>query len=74
LDLRGEFQGAVRRLFRMPKPTVAAIDGAAVTIGWELALACDCWLVTERALFEESWIRVGLLPGLGGMFPAAADR
>jgi enoyl-CoA hydratase/carnithine racemase len=50
----GKFQGAVRRLFRMPKPTVAAIDGAAVTIGCELALACDYRLVTERALFQES--------------------
>ena len=62
------FQGAVRRIYHSGKPTVAAIDGAAITVGCELALACDFRIVTERAFFQESWIRVGLLPALGGMY------
>jgi enoyl-CoA hydratase/carnithine racemase len=67
-QIYGPFQGAVRRIFRSTKPTVAAIDGAAVTVGCELALACDFRVVTERATLQESWIKVGLLPALGGMY------
>jgi enoyl-CoA hydratase/carnithine racemase len=35
--------------------------------GCDLALACDCRLVTPQARFEETWIKLGLLPGMGGM-------
>ena len=62
------FQGAARRLFHCPKPTVAAISGAAVTVGCELALACDFRIVSPNAQFQESWIRLGLLPPLGGLY------
>jgi enoyl-CoA hydratase/carnithine racemase len=62
------FQGAARRLYHCPKPTVAVVNGAAVTVGCELALACDFRLVTPTAMFQESWIRLGLLPPLGGLF------
>lgn len=66
------FQQTLRRIYHFPKPTVAAIGGAAITVGCELALACDFRLVTPRASFQESWIRLGLLPPLGGlkMLPA----
>lgn len=75
------FQGAVRRLYSFPKPTVAAIGGAAITVGCETAIACDFRIVTERARFQESWIRLGLIPPLGGLkklpaligYGAAAD-
>ena len=62
------FQGAARRLFHCPKPTVAAVGGAAVTVGCELALACDFRLVSPTVQFQESWIRLGLLPPLGGLY------
>ena len=61
------FQGAARRLYGCPKPTVAAISGAAITVGCELAIACDFRIVTPKALFQESWIKLGLIPPLGGM-------
>lgn len=57
----------MRALWHCPKPTVAAISGAAVTVGCELALACDFRIVTETAFFQESWIKLGILPPLGGM-------
>lgn len=61
-------QGAARRLYNCPKPTIALVSGAAVTLGCELALACDFRIIDETAFFEEAWIRLGLLPPLGGMF------
>jgi len=62
------FQGAARRLYRCRKPTVAAVQGAAVTVGCELALACDFRIVAEDAFFQESWIKLGIMPPLGGLF------
>jgi enoyl-CoA hydratase/carnithine racemase len=60
------FVGASRRIWRCPKPTVAAVNGAAVTVGCEIAVMCDVRVVTEAAVFHESWIRLGLIPPLGG--------
>lgn len=71
-DIYQTFQGAMKLLYAFPKPTVAAIGGAAITVGCEAALACDFRVVTQRASFQESWIRLGLMPPLGGlkMLPA----
>jgi enoyl-CoA hydratase/carnithine racemase len=62
------FQGAARRLYRCPKPTIAVVQGAAVTVGCELALACDFRVLAENATLQESWVRLGLMPPLGGLF------
>lgn len=71
-QIYGNFQGTVRRIYQCTKPTVAAIGGAAVTVGCEIAIACDFRVVTEQASFHESWIKLGLMPPLGGakMLPA----
>jgi len=61
------FQGAARALWRCPKPTLAAFSGAAVTVGCELALLCDFRIISETAFFQETWIKLGILPPLGGM-------
>lgn len=61
------FQAAARALYDFSKPTVAAIDGAAITVGTELAIACDFRIVTPAARFQESWITMGLIPPLGGL-------
>ena len=62
------FQGAARRIYRCPKPTLAVVRGAAVTVGCELALACDFRICDDTAMFQEAWIRFGLMPPLGGLF------
>jgi enoyl-CoA hydratase/carnithine racemase len=67
-QIYAHFQGAARRLHLCPKPTIAAVAGAAVTVGCELALTCDFRLVAPSAQFHESWIKLGLLPPLGGLF------
>ena len=61
------FQGAARTLYHCPKPTLAAFSGAAVTVGCELALACDFRMISNTAFFQESWIKLGIIPPLGGM-------
>lgn len=63
----GVFQGLVRAIIQAPIPVVALVDGPALGAGCDLALACDCRVVTARARFEETWVRLGLVPGMGGM-------
>lgn len=50
----------------MEVPVIAAVNGFAVTGGFELALACDMMLAAETAQFADTHARVGVMPG-GGM-------
>lgn len=44
-------------------PTIAAVNGPAVTGGFEIALSCDFIVASERAAFADTHIRVGVYPG-----------
>lgn len=66
-DVYQWFLGAARRVHTCPKPVVAAIGGAAVTVGFELAIAADFRVVTEKAHFQQSWIKLGLTGPLGSL-------
>lgn len=58
--------GAITRNFDPRKPTIAAINGACLAGGLELALACDIRVAAEHARFGLPEVCRGILPGAGG--------
>lgn len=57
---------AVTALHRLPKPSIAAVDGVAAGGGMNLAIGCDIVVATVRARFAEVFVRRGLTVDLGG--------
>jgi enoyl-CoA hydratase/carnithine racemase len=55
-------------LHTMPKPTIAAVNGAAAGLGADTALACDFIIASEWATFIWSYIHRGIVPDGGGMY------
>jgi len=55
----------VAALQRFSGPVIGAINGAAVTGGFELALACDVLLASPAARFADTHARIGVAPGWG---------
>jgi enoyl-CoA hydratase len=49
----------------MSTPVVGAVNGVAITGGFELALACDFLIASERARFADTHARVGIMPAWG---------
>jgi 2-(1,2-epoxy-1,2-dihydrophenyl)acetyl-CoA isomerase len=56
------------RLFKMPKPTLAALPGAAAGAGLGLALACDLRIMSSRAILTTAFARVGFSGDYGGTY------
>ncbi|MEU5527848.1 enoyl-CoA-hydratase DpgD [Micromonospora chersina] len=54
--------------FDLSKPVLARVDGYALGGGFELALACDLVVASDRAVFALPEPRLGLVPGAGGAF------
>lgn len=52
-------------VLRSHLPSIAAVNGAAVGAGMNLALACDLVLASERARFHTGFLRLNVLPGGG---------
>jgi enoyl-CoA hydratase len=55
----------VRAIETCNKPVIGAINGVAITGGFEVALACDILIASEAARFADTHARVGIMPGWG---------
>jgi enoyl-CoA hydratase len=55
----------VKAIEQCRKPVIGAINGVAITGGFEVALACDILLASENARFADTHARVGIMPGWG---------
>jgi 2-(1,2-epoxy-1,2-dihydrophenyl)acetyl-CoA isomerase len=58
--LRDEYETLLTRLRTMPKPTLAAVRGAAAGIGVSLACCCDIRFASEDAFFRVAFVDIGL--------------
>jgi 2-(1,2-epoxy-1,2-dihydrophenyl)acetyl-CoA isomerase len=65
------FQASIRSITSAGKPVIAAVDGAAVGFGADLALACDLRLLSARAYLQAKFVAIGLMPDGGGTFHLA---
>jgi enoyl-CoA hydratase/carnithine racemase len=68
--IRQGYRHGVQRIPRamaaLEVPAIAAVNGPAVGAGCDLTLMCDIRIASERAVFAESFVKVGLIPGDGG--------
>src|SRR5438270_6773620 len=58
----------IRALHSIEKPTIAAVRGPAVGIGWSIAMACDLIVASETARFSQIFRRIGLAPDGGAIW------
>ncbi|MGA3115333.1 MAG: enoyl-CoA hydratase-related protein [Syntrophobacteraceae bacterium] len=67
-ELAARFHQAVLEIRRMPKPVIAAINGAAAGGGFSLALACDFRVMAKSAFLRQAYTSNGLSIDGGGSF------
>jgi 2-(1,2-epoxy-1,2-dihydrophenyl)acetyl-CoA isomerase len=52
----------------LPKPIIARVHGHAVGLGCNYALACDLIIASDRAVFGQAFVKIGLMPDGGGTY------
>jgi len=63
-----EFQAFILKLYESPKITIACLNGFATGAGFDLALACDFRIASDRVKVGEAYVSMGLVPDCGGSF------
>ncbi|MDF0529985.1 crotonase/enoyl-CoA hydratase family protein [Tsukamurella sp. 8F] len=70
VDQRHAYSAGIQRIpramLRLEVPAIAAVNGAAIGAGCDLAMMCDMRVASEKAYFAESFVQIGLIPGDGG--------
>jgi len=70
MQIRQEYRTGIQRLplalFNLEVPIIAAVNGAAIGAGMDLACMCDVRIASEHAKFAESFVKLGIIPGDGG--------
>jgi 2-(1,2-epoxy-1,2-dihydrophenyl)acetyl-CoA isomerase len=61
-------QAVPRRIAEFSKPLIAAINGAAIGAGLDLACMCDLRIASAEAKLGSTFVKVGLVPGDGGAY------
>lgn len=75
-----EYRNGIQRLalavYGLAVPAIAAVNGAAIGAGNDLACMCDMRIASDTASFAESFIKVGIIPGDGGawLLPRVVGR
>lgn len=68
--IRQTYRRGIQRLtlamFNLDVPIIAAVNGPAVGAGCDLTCMCDIRVASEKAVFAESFIKLGIVPGDGG--------
>lgn len=57
-----------RKIAEIDKPVLAALNGLATGGGLDIALACDIRFAAQSSRFAETYVRMGLIPGVGGAY------
>ena len=65
---RGILRDVLYPLVNLEKPVIAAVNGAAVGAGFNIALAADILIASEAAMFSQIFTRLALVPDLGGLY------
>ena len=69
-EIRNNYRLGIQRiplaLYELEVPVVAAVNGPAIGAGLDLACMCDIRIATETAIFAESFVKLGIVPGDGG--------
>lgn len=69
-EIYANYRNAVQRVTRLMTDlslvTLAAVNGAAIGAGCDLALMCDVRIAARRATFGQAFVNLGLIPGDGG--------
>ena len=69
-EIRDGYRNGIQRIplaiNNLEVPIIAAVNGAAIGAGCDLTMMCDMRIASEKALFAESFAKVGLIPGDGG--------